>query len=119
MGTSAGRFWLKTKYLRGQHETEERTENTATLPNKCLPRGYSHFGIVTLLYEGGGSGRGAVSVSAGAGRSSTDPGAPSVLCGGSCVTPTATCSTTTVEPTGLTARFPSARSSGVLASDVG
>ncbi|XP_066316203.1 uncharacterized protein [Miscanthus floridulus] len=38
VGTSAGRFWLKTRYLQGQHETEERMENAATLPKIRLPR---------------------------------------------------------------------------------
>ena len=45
--------------------------------------------------------------------------APSTLYGGSCVAPTAACSTTADEPTRLKARFPSARTSGVLASDAG
>ena len=84
-----------------------------------LERVCNRFGTVTLVYKGGGGGRGTASVSVGAGWSSTDPGAPSVLCGGSCAAPVATCSTTTIEPTGLMARFPSARSSGVLASDAG
>ena len=55
-------------------------------------------------------------MSIGAGRSSMDPGAPSVLCGGGGVASTATCSTTAAEPTGLTARLPNARASSVSAS---
>ena len=55
-------------------------------------------------------------VSVGADRSSTNPGAPSVLCGSSCVSSAATGTTAAVEPTGLTARLPNARSSGVSAS---
>ena len=55
-------------------------------------------------------------MSIGAGRSSMDPGAPSVLCGGGGVASTATCSTTAVEPIGLTARLPNARASSVSAS---
>ena len=58
-------------------------------------------------------------MSIGAGRSSVDPGAPSVLCGGGGVASTATCSTTAAEPTGLMVRFPNARASGVSASAPG
>ena len=84
-----------------------------------LERGCNRFGTVTLLCAGGGGDKGMTSVSAGAGRSSMDPGAPSVLCGGSCVTPATTCSTSAVEPTGLTAHFPDACNSGVSASVYG
>ena len=55
-------------------------------------------------------------MSIGAGRSSKDPGTPSVLCEGGCVTSATTCSTIAVEPTGLTVRLPNARTPGVLAS---
>ena len=59
-----------------------------------LERGGNRFATATLVRKGGGGGRGIASVSIGAGRSSKDPGAPSVLCGGGCVAPAATCSTT-------------------------
>ena len=62
--------------------------------------------MANLIRNGGGGGRGVASVSIGAGRSSMDPGAPSVLYGGGGVASTATCSTTAAEPTGLTARLP-------------
>ena len=81
-----------------------------------LERGCNRFSTVTLVYAGGGGGRGTASVFIGADWSSMDPSAPSVLCGGSCVAPAATCSTAAAEPTGLTARLPNARSSGVSAS---
>jgi len=84
-----------------------------------LERGCSRFGTATLLYNGGGGGRDTAPVSAGASRPSSDSDTPSTLYGGSCVASTAACSTTTVEPNGPMARFPSARSSGVLASDTG
>ena len=83
-----------------------------------LERGCSRFGTATLLCNGGG-GRDTALVSTGASRPSSDSDTPSTLYGGSCVASTAACSTTTVEPNGPTAPFPSARSSGVSASDVG
>ena len=69
--------------------------------------------MTTLVCKGGGGGRGTASVSVGASRSSMDPGASLVLYGGSCVAPAATRSTAAIEPTWLTACFPSARASGV------
>jgi len=84
-----------------------------------LERGCSRFGTMTLLYNGGGGDRDTAPVSASASRPSSDSDTPSTLYGGSCVASTAACSTTTVEPNVLTARFPSARSSGVSASDAG
>ena len=84
-----------------------------------LEWGCSHFGTMTLLCNGGGGGKDTAPVSAGASRPSSDSDTPSTLCGGSCVASTATYATTTVEPNGPMARFPSARSSGVSASDVG
>ena len=87
--------------------------------NTHLKRGHNRFGTASLLYNGGGSGGGTASVSTGAGQSSSDSGAPSTLYGGSCVAPAATCSTSAVEPTGLTARFPNACALGVSASAPG
>ena len=84
-----------------------------------LERGCSCFGTATLLCNNGGDGRDTALVSAGASRPSSDSDTPSTLYGGSCVASTTACSTTTVEPNGPTARFPSARSSGVSASDAG
>ena len=83
-----------------------------------LERGCSCFSTMTLLCNGGG-GRDMAPVFTGASRPSSDSDAPSTLYRGSCVTSTAACSTTTVEPNGPTARFPSARSSSVSASDAG
>ena len=71
--------------------------------------------MATLLCTGGGGGRGTTSISTGAGRSAMDLSTPSVPYGGSCVAPAATCSTAAIEPTGLTARFPNTRASGVSA----
>ncbi|XP_066364997.1 uncharacterized protein [Miscanthus floridulus] len=72
--------------------------------------------MANRIRNGGGGGSGIASVSIGAGRSSVDPGAPSVLCGGGGVASTATCSAAAAELTGLTARLPNARASGVSAS---
>ena len=84
-----------------------------------LERGFSHFGTATLLCNGGAGGRDTAPVSAGASRPSSDSDTPSTLCGGSCVASTAAYSTTTIEPNRPTACFPSARSSGVSALNVG
>ena len=87
--------------------------------NTHLERGCSCFDTATLLCNGGEGGGGTASASTDASRPSSDSDAPSTLCGGSCVAPTAAYPTIADEPTGLTAHFPSARTLGVSASDAG
>ena len=53
-------------------------------------------------------------MSTSAGRPSLDSGAPSTLCGGGCIA-AAACSTSVVEPIGLTARFANAHALDVSA----
>ena len=88
-----------------------------TLPKiTYFERGSNRFATANLICNGGGGGSGVASVSIGAGRSSADPGAPSVLWAGGGVASTATCSAAAAELTGLTARLPNARALGVSAS---
>ncbi|XP_066379374.1 predicted GPI-anchored protein 23 [Miscanthus floridulus] len=82
----------------------------------CASATHPSFATANLLRNGGGGGRGVASVSTGAGRSSADPGAPSILYGAGGVASTATGSAATAELTRLTARLPNARASGVSAT---